>query len=444
MKKRNIVRIISFVGALIVTLGIWGVLSTVRLHKANMSIRQTNERALTQLGTYLDDITLNLQKSMYVGGDSLLSEISTDLWRSSVSAKESLSEIAGSDASVSGVYKFLSQVGEYTLAVNEKISSGISISQSETDNLDTLLQYSRVLSNTVNYLIEQEETGALGFDEIEKALEDMDADSLSIGDQNNDGNQSLSDYPTLIYDGPFSDHIADKTSEMLKNEKAVSREDAMLIAAEFIGAKTEEMSFLGYAEGNLPTYTFFNDRCAVSVTKMGGLVNYMLADGYVEDIVLSSEDAVKKATEYLENKGYNNMRSSYYSINDGVCTVNFTYYSGGITYYTDLIKVSVALDKGEIIAFDATGYIMNHKKRDIPENVTYNPTEAKSIIRDTLTVISYKRAVIPTEWETEEYVYEYHCVDKNKQEVLVYLDPIRGEERDVLLLMYGDGGVLTK
>lgn len=444
MSKRNSVRIVSFTLALIVALAVWGTVSTVKLNKANMSIRQSNERALTQLGTYLDDITLNLQKSRYVGGENMLSEISSDLWRSSVSAKESLSEITGSDMEVTGIYKFLSQVGEYTLSVNEKIASGIKISDDETENLNKLLQYSRSLSNTVNYLIEQEELGLLDFEEIESTLKQTESENIYIGTQLSDANQSLSDYPTLIYDGPFSDHITDKKSAILEKMKAISEEDALLRAAEFTGEKADELSLLNYTEGNLPAYTFYSNTYTVSVTKKGGYVNYMLTSDYAGEIVLTSEEAIKKATQFLNGKGYKNVKESYYSTTDGICTVNFAYYSDGITYYTDLIKVSVALDDGRITAFDATGYIMNHRDRVIPETVLYSPTEGKKRIRDTLTVISYKQAFIPTEWETEEYVYEYHCIDKDKQEVLVYIDPVTGEEKDVLLLLYEDGGMLTK
>lgn len=444
MKKRSLVRVVSFTLAVIVALGAWGIASNVKLKKANISIRQSNERALTQLGTYLDDITLNLQKSMYVGGDAILSEITTDLWRSSVSAKESLSEITGSDTQVSGIYKFLSQVGEYTLSLNKKISSGQTLSAKETENINKLLQYSRNLSNTVNQLIEQQEEGSLNFEQIQTTLLETESENIYLGEQLNDANQSLSDYPTLIYDGPFSDHIADKESAMLKNKREVTEEDALLKAAEFTGEKTEALSLLNYTEGNLPTFTFYSDKYTVSVTKKGGYVNYMLTSDYAGEIVLTQEQAISKATEFLKSRGYASVKESYYSTNDGICTINFAYYSGGITYYTDLIKVSVALDDGRITAFDCTGYLMNHRERSVPSNVAYSPAEARKFIRNTLTVISYKKAYIPTEWETEEYVYEYHCKDKNNQEVLIYIDPITGEEKDVLLLLYADGGMLTK
>ncbi len=444
--KRKTVRTISFLCALTLTLGIWGTVNAVALKSAERSILQSNERALTQLGTYLDDITLNLQKSMYVRGGDKLSEITSDLWRSSVSAKESLSEITDGNTEISAVYKFLSQVGEYTLYVNKALAKGNTISTEQSENLSKLLQYSKDLSNRVNYLIQQEENGLLNFEKIKSTLQNTGDESLYLGSELNDANQSLGDYPTLIYDGPFSDHIQNKKSKLLESQKEVTEEEAREKAARFLDLKAEQIAFLSKTEGNLSTYTFYNGDYTIAVTKKGGIVSFMLSSFYANEIKLSPQDAIKKATQYLKDKGYTKVKDSYYSTVDGICTVNFAYFEDGVTYYTDLIKVSVALDDGRITAFDSTGYLMNHTVRTLPKNIKYTPVQGKRLLKNDLEIISYRKAYIPTEWETEDYVYEYRCVSKSNksQEVLIYIDPVTGQEKDVLLLMYSDGGVLTK
>ncbi len=444
--KRSSIRMVSFLCAIVVSLGVWGTINAVALRSAERSILQSNERALTQLGTYLDDITLNLQKSMYVRSSDMLSDISTKLWRSSVSAKESLSEITDGNTEISAVYKFLSQVGEYTLYVNKRAATGGLVSDEQKENLNKLLKYSRELSNTVNQLIEQEENGMLDFNEIKSTLQQDDSESVYLGAKLNDANQSLGDYPTLIYDGPFSDHIQNKKSKLLENQAEVTEEQAQRKAAEFLGLQSNALALLSKTDGNLSTYTFYNGDYTIAVTRKGGIVSYMISSFYANEIKLTAEEAVKKATAFLKEKGYTKIKESYYSTVDGICTINFAYFDNGITYYTDLIKVSVALDDGQITAFDATGYIMNHVQRTLPKNIKYTPIQAKKLLKNDLEIISYKKAFIPTEWETEDYVYEYRCVSRNNpsQEVLVYIDPVTGYEKDVLLLMYTDGGVLTK
>ena len=441
---RKAVRIISYLTAIVLVLGIWAGVSTFNLTVAQREIKRSNERALTQLGTYLDDISLNLQKCTYSRSKDMLSDVSTKLWRSSASAKESLSEITDGNTEVSGVYKFLSQVGEYTLSLNERLANGEKLTEDEEKNLNALLKYSKELSQGVNELISQEEDGLLDFEEIKSTLRDDGRAAVYLGKELNDANQSLNDYPTLIYDGPFSDHINNKKSALTENLEKVTQAQAQRKAEAFIGKGEGALQPLSKTENNLSTFNFYNGDCTVSVTQKGGIVCYMLTSYYASEIRLSQKQAIERATEFLNSKGYKKIKESYYSTTDGICTINFAYYENGITYYTDLIKVSVALDDGQVTAFDATGYLMNHTQRKIPGNIKYSQEKARQLLKKELKVISSKAVFIPTEWETEVYAYEYHCKAPDGNEILVYIDPVTGNETDILILLYSDGGVLTK
>ncbi len=443
-KRRNLVRIISFLTAIVVALGVWGGVNMYNLAVMKREVQASRERALTQLGTYMDDIDVNLQKCIYSSSSEMLSDVASKLWRSSASAKESLSEITDGNTEISGVYKFLSQVGEYTLSLNEKLATGEKLTKEETDNLKKLKSYSEKLSQTINYLIEEEENGGLNFEEIKSTLQSEGDEKLYLATELNDANQALEDYPTLIYDGPFSDHINSKKSALVENLEEVTQDKAQEKAAKFLGVNKDDIYFLNKTDSNLSTYTFYNTESTVSVTQKGGLVSYMLKSRYAGESTLEAEDAIKKATAFLSEKGYTKVKDSYYSTIDGVCTVNFSYYEDGITYYTDLIKVSIALDNGEVLGFDATGYIMNHTGRTVPENVKYSLKSAQKLLKEDFEILSYKKAFIPTDYETENYVYEYHCRVEDSKEILVYIDPVTGEEKDILILLYTDGGVLTK
>ncbi len=443
-KRRTLVRIVSFLTAFVVALGVWGGMNMYQLAVIKREVNASRERALTQLGTYMDDIDNNLQKCIYSSSSAMLSDVASKLWRSSASAKESLSEITDGNTEISGVYKFLSQVGEYTLSLNEKLAAGEKLSKEETDNLKKLKSYSEKLSKSINYLIEEEENGGLNFEEVKSTLQSEGDEKLYLATELNDANQALEDYPTLIYDGPFSDHINTKKSAVVEKLDEVTQDEAQEKAAKFTGLRPEDIYFLNKTDSNLGTYTFYNADMTVSVTRKGGLISYMLKSRYAGEAKIGTDAAIKKAVGFLNEKGYTKVKESYYSTVDGVCTINFSYYENGITYYTDLIKVSVALDNGEILGFDATGYIMNHRVRKVPESVKYSLKSAAKLLKKELEIISWKKAFIPTDYETENYVYEYHCRAEDSQEILVYIDPVTGQEKDILILLYTDGGVLTK
>ena len=44
----------------------------------------------------------------------------------------------------------------------------------------------------------------------------------------------------------------------------------------------------------------------------------------------------------------------------------------------------------------------------------------------------------------EVYAYEFLCSDKNQNDVLIYIDAETGNEADIKLLLYSDGGTLTR
>ena len=68
--------------------------------------------------------------------------------------------------------------------------------------------------------------------------------------------------------------------------------------------------------------------------------------------------------------------------------------------------------------------------------------EAKERLNTNIEIISEGEAIIPTEWKTEVYVYEF----KGKiddLEFLVYINPQTGKEEDILLILETEGGKLT-
>ena len=447
MKKsrRQTIRITSFLVALVVALVALSTVSTVKYMKTEKILNAGRERALTELGTHLDAISLNLDKCLYASTSPMIANVSTEVWRASTAAKTNLSEITDGEAELSSIYKFLSQVGEYTMTLNEKSASGEKISKEETENLKKLAEYAEKLSGEVNYLISEEQSGGLQFEHVKSTLAKTEGEEkLYLGEELDDAKQTMTDYPTLIYDGPFSDNIDTKKSELIENLPEISKEEAQKKAADFLGISETELYFLSECKSNLDCYSFYNADLTISVTKKGGIVTYMIYSRFADESTLTYEEAIKTATLFLNQKGYKNVKESYYAVTDGIMTINFAFYENGITYYTDLIKVSVALDNGEITAFDSTGYLMNHTVREENGEYKYSLESGRKLLNSSLKVKGSKKVFIPTDFGTEIFAYEYHCVAPDNQEILVYIDPETGTEAEILILLYMDNGVLTK
>lgn len=443
--RRKRIRIISFSAALFSALFVWGAVSSAKLVALNREINASKERALTELCTYVSDISLNLDKTVYSSESTNFARLSNDIWKDCAAAKLSLSEITDGKAELSGVYRFLSQAGEYTRALGKKLSSDGKIEDDDRENLRKLNSYAEALDEKLCYLTEEKQNGGLSFEKIEATLIEEDSSLLNFGEEIEGVGSTEGDYPTLIYDGPYSDHIENKTSELLKGLNEVSKSAAQKKAAEFLGVEPDELYFLSESGGNMPCYAFYNSTYTVSVTKNGGIVSYVLSSKYAGESKISEEEAVSIAERFLKSRGYTSLKDTYYADFDGVCTVNFAYFDNDIVYYTDLIKVSVSLEDGTVCGFEATGYLMNHKNRSPKdEKLKYTLESGRSLINGELEIISCQKAVIPTDYADESFVYEYHVETSAGTELLIYIDPRTGEEKDILELLYYDGGVLTR
>ncbi|MBQ6118717.1 MAG: germination protein YpeB [Clostridia bacterium] len=446
MKRRSKIRLAAFAAALFAAMLTWAVTATVKADRYGRALKLNDQQALTQLCEYFDNIEISLMKSQYANSDSMLSVLSSDLQKQATGAKTSLAALSSGETALLNTYKFLSQVGEYTAALNKKAAAGGSFTAEDRRTLETLLGYAAALATRFSYMADLMNSNYFTFDKLDKtvaAVEKSSESMVSFMDSVADAEGAMTDFPTLIYDGPFSDNILSKESELLKNAASVSPAQAKAKAMAYMTAQEEDVLEDGETDGRLAAYNFRVNGKAIAVSKNGGYLIYVLSDARAGSAKLTDTDAIENAAAFLYNVGYRGLMSTYYAVNDGVCTVNFAYIQDGYTCYPDLIKVGVSLSDGGIVSLDASDYLMNHVERAIPE-AAVSAEEASAAVAETLTVKRASLAVIPTSGGGESFTHELLCETENGQDVLVYKDVTTGKEDDILILLYSDHGVLTK
>lgn len=443
VSRRGKIRVRLYASVLILVLFSAFVINAQKASELSRQLNADAERSLSTLEACMSSINTNLTKGLYANTTPMLSSMAISLTRDAASAKNSLSALPLSDTQLDNMLKFLSQVGAFVSTLDRKLSLGESITSEERNQLKQLIDVSQKLLSELDTITQGVEDGSVSFKQAGSTLKKSTDQSMQIDSAFSDAEQTLTDYPTLIYDGPFSDHILNQSPKALEGKSDISKEKALEIASDFIGVDKSTLRFDSETNGVIETYNFFVDSINISVCKKGGAVLYLLGSSNAGESVITPEQAVENAKNFLSAKGYKNMKESYYSTQDGICTVNFAYENEGVICYPDLIKLSVSLETGNIISFDARGYIMNHTDRP-PVQSKISADEAKMSVSDYLTVMSSRLAVIPTDYKTEKTAYEFHCKTPDEQEVLVYIDVLTAKEDDILLLLYSDGGILTK
>ena len=144
----------------------------------------------------------------------------------------------------------------------------------------------------------------------------------------------------------------------------------------------------------------------------------------------------------MSKNNIDNMKESYYIIDNGICTINYAYEKENVIYYKDLIKVGIALDTGEIVYFDSTGYLMNHTERELPKDIII-PKKAEESISKKLKIKNWTKAMIPTSGRSEVFCYAFECEGENKDRVLVYINATTGLEEQIYVVIESDNGILV-
>ncbi|MBR6102475.1 MAG: germination protein YpeB [Ruminococcus sp.] len=437
MKRRTMIRVISFTAIAAAVLLVRNIKLMQENNRALRSVEAGYSRAIEELSLAADNISNTLRKELYAGTADMHAKLSQQLWRDSSTAKAALAQLPVGEMNLGNTYKFLSQVGNYALAMSEKVRQGETISDEEYKNLEALFSFSEKLKEDMWAL-----EGALSSGEMPKLSSESAVPNVTEGFT--DFEEGFDSYPTLVYDGPFSDHILEKTPIMTSGKERISREKALETAALALKVDPAVLTSSSKEEGKMPSFLFSDSEgsAACAVTEQGGYISYLLKSREVMTESLSDEEALRAGDAYLESLGIGNMRRTYYENINHVMTINYAYYLSDICCYTDLIKVSVAMDTGEIVGYDARGYLVNHQRRFFSDK-RISVLDAQKKLSPKLKVLSRGLAVIPSDSQEELLCYEFKCETADGTHVLVYFNAYSGEEEQILILFESESGTLT-
>ena len=157
--------------------------------------------------------------------------------------------------------------------------------------------------------------------------------------------------------------------------------------------------------------------------------------------MISQENANDIGLKFLEQRGIENMKPTYFIKQNGIVTINYAYLQDDVVVYSDLVKLKVALDNGEVLGMETSGYLNSHEYRSfVTPKISID--EARDKINKKLDITSEGLAMIPTEFQTEILCWEFKGKLEDR-DFLVYINVENGKEEDVLVILDTPNGVLT-
>lgn len=404
--------------------------------------------AFSSLVNYMNNIESYLAKAVISKSSTHGAETLTEVWRDSNLALVYLSRIPLESEGLSQTAKFLNQVSDYSFSLSRKNINNEELTEEDFENIKTLYGYSSELKNTLNQLSEELFTGEISWKELENNESYKFAQAVDNVSVFSNIDDNLNEYEGLIYDGAYSDHVNKAEKKGLTGEDITEEEAKAKVREFFYNKAIEKMDSNGLLENaDIPSYEFQvkflheNNPTWISISKKGGHVIQTEKTRNVEKENKDFNEVNEIGKKYLAEKGFPNMKETYYTKLDNVITINYAYEDNNVLVYPDLIKLKIALDNGEILGMETTGYLNSHTQRTYTENII-SIEEAKKSLNSKLNISSERLCIIPTKWKTEIYCYEFKGKVEEK-EFLVYINAETGKEEDILVILDTPNGVLT-
>lgn len=451
MKKSTAYWLISVLALISVVSAIYGVAMHKRVVRNERYLSASYQLAFTQFVTDVSDVDSALQKSLLVTSSPLAGAVCSEIYAKSSCAELALVSLPFSSSEFENTTSFLNIVGDYALALSQKSYQGESFSEEDRSNLRGLSETASTLTQNLMSIQENMGSSILDLEQYERSIRKGDEEleggaSQTLSDSMSLSEKEFPEIPSLIYDGPFSENLAQISPRYLEGKEEIDVSQGREIAANFLGIRGERVYPIAESSGKTPCHYYEcelkGSPVTICVTKTGGAVMEVLGSRRVESSKLDTQEALDAAKKFMEKSGYTNMKESYYLVSNNVLTANFAYVQDEVVCYPDLIKVGIALDDGSLKSFEASGYITSHSERELPQ-AEVSQEEAQGKVIEGLNVLGVNTVIIPSAGKNEKFCYEFECEDSNQQKYLIYINAETGEQEKIFILIEDQNGTLT-
>ena len=248
------------------------------------------------------------------------------------------------------------------------------------------------------------------------------------------------DYPTMIFDGPFSASLENKKINGLGDNEITKEQAQDYLQNTVYKNQDVKIEFINETQGDFVTYDFKVTKGGVEytaqVTKRQGLLLTLCGYADTEEPNISNEQAKQFAEDFANSIGFENMITTWMEVKDNIAYINLAPTQDGVVLYPDLVKVKVDMYKQDIIGFEAKNYAFNHTERSFEFNTT--STEAEQKLGFDYIVLNMRKAIIALDGDIEVAVHEFAC-DRINGLYYYYIDANSGDIVKILKVVDSNG-----
>lgn len=321
--------------------------------------------------------------------------------------------------------RFVNQLSGYTTILEEKLANGTELTTEDLEVLQELHMALISMKDNLNRISMDMRNGYSILD----ASNEMNGDLNSFTVDFNQIKANDVDYPTMIYDGPFSDSVVNQKVKGLSGDEITEEE-----ASDVLGKVFKDISsftYNGKTEGKFETYNFDvvtsdNQELYAQVTIQGGHVLTVSGQNASDVKNFDMKTGEKIAKEFAKVNGVEDPEIVWSEELNNQAYFNITPKENGIILYPDLVKVKVDLEYGNVIGYDAISYWTNHTDRNLG-----SVSDVTVSLPSGFKVVSKRLVLAPLDYNREVLCYEYQC-EKEGITYYFYFNAKTGAEENIL------------
>lgn len=402
MKKRMVIRIISFISALCVIFAASGMLLQKSKATYENALGKVRLSGLTSLCEYAHDISTSL-RLLAVSADGNVAESAALVYAKILGAQGSIS--CFENVKTENISAFLNGVSSFSQGFSDN-----TISEEQRKNALMFSDYAQEmyyhLSDVANAVINGEYS-------LFEAGEIYSKNGAEFFENNLDFSNGTE---KELFSKFASASVQVKT--VVNNKNSVTVQTAKDNAAEFLAVQPQLLREKGEENlDGLQTYKFSYDRISINICRYGGEVCRFVDSHLCTDSRCSLENAENEAREMMKKTGCNEYELVLYQDSDFSVNFIFAPVINGILLLTGTVHIEVCLGECRIIGFDASDFYESYPKELLP--ITEN-ADVSSLLPDNLTFLSSSLCCVGINGK-EKYCYFVKCL-LGSEKVFVFID----------------------
>ncbi|WP_409346582.1 germination protein YpeB [Paenibacillus sp. MBLB4367] len=416
---------------------VWGYQENQEKNAILIKAENQYQRSFHDLSYHMEKLNSELGNTMALNTTSndMYRKGLINVWRLTSQAQNEISQLPLTLLPFSKTEEFLDNIAKFTYATAVRDLSKQPLSQEEIKTLSTLHERSKEIKNELRSVQSEVLAKNLRWMDVEvaiasesKKMDNVIVDGFQLVDK------KVGEYSDVDW-GPTLASMNQKRNFSMLSGNDVTADEIKDKAAQFLGDGTPLTVTENGAGTETNTFSVTGKRPGsgedvyLDYAKKGGKLLFFMSTRDVKNKTLDIRGARDAALEFLDKNGYDGMTIVSADEYENVANLTFAGKQNDVILYPDKLTVKVALDNGEVTAFQGTDYVLQHKERKL-DGAKLTEEQAKKQLNPSLAIESHVMALILNDMNEEVLCHQF-TGKLNGADYNIYLNADTGMEEKI-------------